>query len=91
MSYLTYLCCGLACTSLLFLKLMPDQKAHVAELAQRPPSLRAGQLMVLLLAVLVVAGTGLAVLPIFPETACLRIAGGAGCESGGGESGSGES
>ena len=73
------MCVGLACVSLLFLCLMPDQKAHVHRLAQRPRSRLAGSLMALLLLLLLVVGTGFAILPIFPQTACLRLAGGTGC------------
>ena len=58
---------------------MPSQKAHVAELANRPKSRRAGTAMLGLLVGLVLVGTTLAILPILPPTACLQIAGGAGC------------
>ena len=68
---------------MLFLGLLPSQKAHVAQLASLPPSPAMGKLMLGLLGVLVVLGTGLSVLPIFPQTACLRIAGGGGCGGGG--------
>ena len=81
--YLTVTSVGVASLSLCFLWLLPDQKGHVAELAARPKSPRAGAVMVALLVVLIVVGTSAAVLPILPATACLRLAGGTGC--GGGE------
>ena len=79
--YLTVTAVGVASLSLLCLRLLPDQKDHVAELASRPRSAVAGAAMVGLLVVLVGVGTTFAVLPILPETACLRIAGGAGCRA----------
>ena len=78
--WLTLACCGIATSALAFLPLLPSQKAHVAQLAQLPPSRVAGQLMVALLAVLLIGGTGFAILPILPGTACLRIVGGSGCD-----------
>jgi hypothetical protein len=79
MTYLSLTCVGLACLSLPFLRLMPSQKAHVAHLTRRPRSRPAGRLMVALLLVLVLCGPTFAVLPIFPGTKCLLIAGGTGC------------
>ena len=59
--------------------LMPSQKEHVRRLAALPRSPAAGRAMVVLLVVLMVVGTGFAILPIIPQTACLRMAGGTGC------------
>ena len=79
MTYLTLLAVGLACMSLPFILLMPQQKDHVRLLKQQPRSQTAGVLMVCLLVALVLVGTTFAVLPIFPATKCLIIAGGTGC------------
>jgi len=79
MMLLTVVAVGLASCSLCFVWLMPEQKAHVAVLAMQPRSPCAGRAMVVLLLSLVFVGTGFAVLPIFPLTACLRLAGGTGC------------
>ena len=80
MMYLTVTAVAIALSAVLFLPLLPRQKEEVARLAGRPRSRCAGRLMAALLALLVVVGTGFAVLPIVPQTACLRLAGGAGCE-----------
>ena len=79
MTYLTLVSVALATCSLFFLRLMPSQKEHVRQLAQQPPSLIAGRCMLVLLAFLMVVGTGFAILPMLPATACLRVAGGSGC------------
>ncbi len=79
MSRLTLLAVAIACTSLFALPLIPSQKAHIKELALKPKSKLAGNFLAVLLVALLVLGTGLAVLPIFPQTACLRLAGGVGC------------
>ena len=79
MAWLTLMCVGIACTSLVFIRLMPSQKRHVAELAALPPSRRAGVCMELLLLLLIIVGPAFAILPVFPQMACLRIAGGSGC------------
>lgn len=80
MMYLTLLGTGLALTSLCFIPLMPSQKEHVRILAQKARSKWAGVLMAAMLLVLVIVGTTFAVLPIFPATRCLVIAGGTGCK-----------
>ena len=79
MASLTLLATAIATCSLVFLPLLPSQKEHVRALAKRPRSRIAGYMMVALLVMLMVAGTVLAVLPIFEETACLQIVGGKGC------------
>ena len=79
MAYLTYATMGVALASLVFLPVLPSQKEHVARLRALPPSRLMGNLAVLLLILLMVGGSALTCLPIFPATACLVIAGGAGC------------
>lgn len=79
MAYLTYTTMGVALCSLVFLPVLPSQKEHVARLRALPPSRCMGELSVLLLILLMVGGTALTCLPIFPQTACLVIAGGPGC------------
>lgn len=79
MTYLTLLGVAIAFTSLLFMPILPRQKAHVAEMMKRPPSKLAGHALLLIGALLMVLGPGFACLSIFPQTACLQIAGGTGC------------
>ena len=79
MAYLTYATIAVALSSLLILPVLPSQKEHVARLRELPPSQCMGGLAIALLVVLMIGGTALSCLPIFPETACLVIAGGPGC------------
>lgn len=79
MTYLTLLGVAIAFTSLLFMPLLPRQKAHVAEMMKRPPSKLAGHALLLIGALLMLLGPGFACLSIFSQTACLQIAGGIGC------------
>lgn len=46
---------------------------------KRPPSKLAGNALLLIGALLMVLGPAFACLSIFPQTACLQIAGGTGC------------
>jgi hypothetical protein len=79
MAYLTLTCAALSSSAVLLLPLMPRQKGHVRELTKHPRSKLAARAMIVLLLLLMLVGTCLAMLPIFPQTACLRLAGGTGC------------
>ena len=47
---------------------------------QRPPSKLAGGALLCIGALLMVVGPAFACLSVFPETACLQLAGGSGCD-----------
>ena len=79
MTYLTLLGVAIALTSLLCMPIMPRQKAHVAQMMKRPPSKLAGNALLLIGALLMVLGPAFSCLAIFPQTACLQLAGGTGC------------
>lgn len=79
MMLLTVLSVLIALSALLLLPLLPSQKAHIARLKQQPNSPLMGKFMLAFLALMMIGGTTLSCLPIFPGTACLVIAGGGGC------------
>ena len=79
MTYLTFLTVAVSLSTLAFLPLLPAQKDEIRALSKLPPSRGAGRAMWALLVALLVVGPAFAVLPVLPQTACLRIAGGSGC------------
>ena len=79
MAYLTYATIGVATSALLVLPFLPSQKEDVARLRALPPSPCMGYAAIVLLVALMLGGTALSCLPIFPATSCLVIAGGSGC------------
>ncbi|OQR86379.1 transmembrane protein [Achlya hypogyna] len=67
--------------SLVFLGLLPRQKAHVHLLKRRGQSSKvAGVIVVTSFSVLLVYSIITNILPFYPSTSCLRIAGGRGCQ-----------
>ena len=74
MTYLTFLTVAVSLSTLAFLPLLPAQKAEIRALSKLP-SRGAGRAMWALLVALLVVGPAFAVLPVLPQTACLRIAG----------------
>ena len=70
---------AIATCSLVFMPLLPRQKDETALMMKRPPSKLAGDCMLLLGVMLMVVGPAFACLSVFPQTSCLKIAGGPGC------------
>ena len=79
MASLTLLTVAIATCSLVFMPLLPRQKDETALMMKRPPSKLAGDCMLLLGVMLMVVGPAFACLSVFPQTSCLKIAGGPGC------------
>jgi len=79
MTKLQFVCCFLALLPLLLLQFFPDQKEDCKRLKALPESAWGARVVCSLIAVGMIYGTCMAVLPVVPSMQCLQIAGGQGC------------
>lgn len=84
MTRLQTACCGVGVASLLFLSMMPGQKADCARLRAGKRSTKAADAVLALIVVGMIYSVAMSVLPVIPATSCYKVVGGAGC---GGQSG----
>lgn len=74
-------CCAIGFCALLCTPLLPSQKADCARLRGGPSSTAAANFVLVLIIAGMVYGLAMAILPVIPQTSCLQLVGGAGCDA----------